>query len=84
METSSNPPVKRCLSKTPSRNPLPRRGQVKENMGRQIVAAAAARAPPAAPPLSGNRGGGGGGGAAAGGNKKGIGNPAPVAGAKKK
>ncbi|KAF0887481.1 hypothetical protein E2562_002216 [Oryza meyeriana var. granulata] len=70
MATSSHAPVKRCLSKTPSGNPLPRRGQVKENMGKQIVAAAAAVATAAAVACN-NTGGGG---------KKGGGKPASVAG----
>lgn len=79
MATSSHAPVKRCLSKAPSGNPLPRRGQVKESMGKQIVAAAAAVATAAA--LACEKTGGGGAGS---GDKKGSGRPAPVVGAKKK
>uniref|UniRef100_A0A0E0JQP1 Uncharacterized protein n=1 Tax=Oryza punctata TaxID=4537 RepID=A0A0E0JQP1_ORYPU len=79
MATNSHAPVKRCLSKAPSGNPLPRRGQVKESMGKHIVAAAAAVATAAVLACDKTTGAG-----AGSGDKKGSGKPAPVAGAKKK
>jgi hypothetical protein len=36
--------MRRCISKTPSGNPLPRRGQVKEKIVRDIAAALATAA----------------------------------------
>lgn len=44
--TSSDaaPLMRRSISKTPSGNPLPRRGQVKERIARDIAAALAAAA----------------------------------------
>ncbi|KAL5228949.1 hypothetical protein ABZP36_017214 [Zizania latifolia] len=54
----------------PSGNPLPRRGQVKENMGKQIVAAAVATAAALACDKTSS--------------KKGGGKPPAVAGDKKK
>uniref|UniRef100_A0A0D9V7I2 Uncharacterized protein n=1 Tax=Leersia perrieri TaxID=77586 RepID=A0A0D9V7I2_9ORYZ len=77
MATSSNAPVNRSPSKTPPANPLPRRGQVKENMGKQIVAVAAAAVATATALSCNNTGGGGG-------KKGGGGKPVPVVGAKKK
>ena len=45
MSTSSRAPVSRnMVTKTPSGSPLPRRGQIKENIAKHIVAAAAATA----------------------------------------
>ncbi|CAM0882945.1 unnamed protein product [Alopecurus aequalis] len=46
MSTSSRAPVSRSsmVTKTPSGSPLPRRGQIKENIAKQIVAVAAATA----------------------------------------
>ncbi|KAI5007209.1 hypothetical protein ZWY2020_047157 [Hordeum vulgare] len=44
MSTSGRAPAKHCVCKTPSGNPLPRRGQVKESIAKHIVAAAVATA----------------------------------------
>ncbi|KAF8775401.1 hypothetical protein HU200_004821 [Digitaria exilis] len=47
METTSSdaaPLMRRSISKTPSGNPLPRRGQIKERIARDIAAALAATA----------------------------------------
>ncbi|KAF8716921.1 hypothetical protein HU200_026023 [Digitaria exilis] len=40
--SDATPLIRRSISKTPSGNPLPRRGQVKERIARDIAAALAA------------------------------------------
>ncbi|OEL16633.1 hypothetical protein BAE44_0022349 [Dichanthelium oligosanthes] len=40
----TSPVIRRWLSKTPSGNPLPRRGQVKERIARDVAAALATAA----------------------------------------
>lgn len=72
MATSCHAPasVKRCISRTPSGNPLPRRGQVKEKIAKHIITAVATAAM-----LACDKAGGG---------KKGGDKPPAVAGAKKK
>ncbi|KAF8775400.1 hypothetical protein HU200_004820 [Digitaria exilis] len=41
--SDATPLIRRSISKTPSGNPLPRRGQVKERIARDIAAAATGR-----------------------------------------
>ncbi|KAL6614215.1 hypothetical protein ACP70R_036485 [Stipagrostis hirtigluma subsp. patula] len=41
MATSCHAPAKRCISRESSGNPLPRRGQVKEQIVKKIAAAVA-------------------------------------------
>ncbi|KAF7031481.1 hypothetical protein CFC21_042805 [Triticum aestivum] len=72
MSTSCRAPANRCICKTPSGNPLPRRGQVKESIAKHIVAAAVATASVLVCDAD------------AGGKKGGAKPPAPPAGAKKK
>jgi hypothetical protein len=71
MATASSdaaPVMRRCISKTPSGNPLPRRGQVKEKIVRDIAAALATAAVLACDRTAG--GGAGAGKKGAGGKKK--------------
>jgi hypothetical protein len=74
MPTSGTAPAtRRVITKTPSGNPLPRRGQVNQTIAKHIVAAAASV-------LVCDAGGGGGGRKSAGGKIV----PAPPGAAKKK
>nr|XP_045090378.1 uncharacterized protein LOC123497728 [Aegilops tauschii subsp. strangulata] len=57
MSASSRAPANRCVCKTPSGNPLPRRGQVKESIAKHIAAAAVATASALVCDAGGKKGG---------------------------